>query len=131
MAKESTKKKGTAGVNIIYIGHKHKEQFRPEQLIQFTPSEKADDTIHYSYRNYDVDRTIGVENGVLVQIVAVTPLGVKAGPLSEKEVTGLLAHFGFDDRIPFSVREKTHPYRPFTGSTLYYSQPVVILSNVG
>ena len=66
-----------------------------------------------------------------VQIVTVTPLGVKAEPFPDKEAAGLLAHFGFDDRIPFSVREKTHPYRPFTGSTLYYSQPVVILSNVG
>ena len=118
------------GNNIIYIGQKNKGSFDPEQLIQFTPSEKADDTIRYGYRNYDVDRTIDFENGVLSQIVAVTPQGFRSEPLSNAEAAGLLSHFGFDRKKPFSIREKLHPYNPFVGETRYYSQPVAAISCV-
>ena len=116
--------------NIIYIECRNTGHFNPEDLIQFTPSEKADDTIRYGYRNYYVDRTIDIENGVLSQIVAVTPHGFRAGQLPNTETIGLLSHFGFEIRKPFSVREQTHPYNPFSGPTLYYSQPVAVLSNV-
>ena len=120
-----------SGGNIIYINQKNRGHFDAEQLIQFTSSEKAGDTIRYGYRNYDVDRTIDMENGILSQIVAVTPQGFRAGVLANEEITGLLAYFGFDGKKPFFVREEHHPYNPFSGPTLYYSQPVVSMSNVG
>ena len=119
------------GGNIIYIGCRYTGHFDPEDLIRFTPSEKADDTIRYGYRNYYVDRTIDIENGVLSQIVAVTPQGFRAEALANEEITGLLAYFGFDGKKPFFVREEHHPYNPFSGPTLYYSQPVVSMPNVG
>lgn len=115
---------------VIYIGRKKRKQFDPEQLIQFTPSDAGGDMIRYGYRSYDVDRTIGIENGLVVQIVAVTPLGFLTKALTDEETTGLLSYFGFESKTPCSVREQSHPYNLLRGTTRCYSQPVCTFSNV-
>ena len=108
--------------------------FDPTLLIKTTLPEESGDIVSYEYRHCDIEETIASEDGYLQQVVAITPLGFMASPLSESETVGILKQLHFDgdyvrDEIsrPFSI---LIPNRPFTGKIYHYVQNLT-LPNAG
>lgn len=109
--------------NVIFISNKN---FDPEELVRITGPDDPGDQLEYIYRNCSIKERIETDDGSLIHVVEITPVGFLRTPLSVAETCGLLSHFSLTGNPSYSIRKEKHHLNPFVGATSYYAEPLKV-----